>query len=70
MNSQAPLPGYLDQHRLLNVNQVADVLGFSVPHLRRLYRGGKIPKPTIIGGRKVAWPASTILDLIASPKEA
>ena len=64
------LPAYLDRHRLLNVNQVADVLGFSVAHIRRLYRTGKLPKPTVIGGRKVGWPASTILDLVASPKEA
>lgn len=63
MNTQVSLPTFLDRHRILNVKQVAQALGFSVAHTRRLYRTGKIPKPLQIGGRKFGWPASVVLDL-------
>lgn len=60
------LPPIFDQTRIVNTKQVAEALGFSVAHLRRLYRTGKIPKPVCIGGHKLGWPAGVIADLIAS----
>ena len=65
-----PLPASWDRHRIVNVKQVAEVLGFSVAHIRRLYRTGKFPKPIVIGSRKVGWPAGTILDLTSNREVA
>ncbi len=66
----ATLPAFLDRNRILNVDQMAEGLGFSVAHLRRLYRTGKIPKPVQIGGRKLGWPAGTLIDLTTVPSDA
>jgi predicted DNA-binding transcriptional regulator AlpA len=60
------LPEFLDRHRILSVKQMAEILGFSVPHLRRLYRSGKVAAPTKIGGRKLGWPAGVAIDLTSS----
>ena len=64
MSAQTNLPAFLDRHRILNTKQTAELLGFSVPHFRRLYRTGRVPKPQPIGGRKLGWPAGVILDII------
>ena len=66
------LPASLEHHRIINVKQMADALGFSVRHLRRLYSGGKIPKPIAINGHKLGWPAATLVALTspAGIKEA
>ena len=60
------LPEILDRSRIINVKQMAEVLGFSIPHLRRLYRTGRIPAPTKIGERKLGWTAAVVMDLTAS----
>jgi predicted DNA-binding transcriptional regulator AlpA len=60
------VPEFLDRNRILNVKRMAEVLGFSVAHLRRLYRNGKIPAPTKIGERKLGWPAGVVIDLTSS----
>jgi predicted DNA-binding transcriptional regulator AlpA len=62
------LPDFLDRHRIVSVKQMAVVLGFSVAHLRRLYRSGQILPPTKIGARKLGWPAGVAIDLTASSK--
>lgn len=64
------LPEFLERHRIVNPVQMAALLGFSVAHLRRLYRSGKIPMPKQIGGRKLGWPASVALDLTSNQKAA
>ncbi len=64
------LPAFLDRNRILNVEQMAEGLGFSVAHLRRLYRGGKIPKPVQIGGRKLGWPAGVLIDMTTVASDA
>ncbi len=61
------LPPMLERNRLLDVFQMADLLGFSVAHIRRLYRTGKLPAPVRIGGRKVGWPAHVAAALTGSP---
>jgi predicted DNA-binding transcriptional regulator AlpA len=55
------LPVELSLQRILDTKQVAEMIGFSVPHLRRLYRGGQIPKPLQLGSRKLGWRASDLL---------
>jgi len=57
------LPEILDRQRIVSVKQMAEVLGFSVAHLRRLYRSGKIPSPIKIGERKLGWTAAVAIDL-------
>ncbi len=65
------LPPMLERNRLLDVFQMADLLGFSVAHIRRMYRTGKLPAPVRVGGRKVGWPAHVAAALTGSPdKEA
>ncbi len=61
------LPPMLERNRILDVFQMADLLGFSVAHVRRLYRTGKLPAPIRIGGRKVGWPAHVAAALTGSP---
>lgn len=62
------LPPMLERNRILDVFQMADLLGFSVAHVRRLYRTGKLPAPIRIGGRKVGWPAHVAAALTGSPE--
>ncbi len=61
------LPPMLERNRLLDAFQMADLLGFSVAHVRRMYRTGKLPTPVRIGGRKVGWPAHVAAALTGSP---
>lgn len=65
-NKPAPivLPPVLDRARLVGVDQAAELLNFSVAHVRRLYRTGKMPKPVSIGGGKLGWKAGVLLDFI------
>ena len=42
MRNPVEVPSFMDRHRILGVKQSAEALGFSVPHLRRLYRTEKI----------------------------
>ena len=60
------LPAALERNRLLDVFQMADLLGFSVAHVRRMYRTGKLPAPVRIGGRKCGWPAHVAAALTGS----
>ena len=73
-NSNAPepvvLPPLLERNRLLNVKQMAELTGFSIAHIRRLYRTGKFPTPIRIGGRAVAWPAHVAAKLVGVTEEA
>ncbi len=64
------LPTFLDRNRILNANQMAEGLGFSVAHFRRLYRTGRIPKPVQIGGRKLGWPAGVLIDMTTGASDA
>ena len=64
------LPEFLDQRRIVSVKQMAEVLGFSVAHLRRLYRTGKIPAPTKIGWRKLGWTAGVVIDITSGKAAA
>jgi len=62
------LPAMLERNRLINVKQMSELTGFSVAHIRRLYRTGKFPTPVRIGGRSVAWPAHVAAALTGSPE--
>ena len=59
-------PPDLRPYRVVSVKQMAEALGYSVQHLRTLYRSGKIPRPHAIGGRKLGWPAAVLMALVSS----
>ena len=58
------LPDFLDRSRIVSVRQAAALLNLSIPHLRRLYRTGKFPKPFTVGERKLGWTAGEFVDAI------
>ena len=60
------LPPDLYSNRLIDAATVAQTLGYSLAHFRRLYRAGKITAPVKINGRKVGWPASALQSLLTS----
>jgi excisionase family DNA binding protein len=57
-NRAAPLPVMLD------VDGVADLLGVSARHVRRLVDAGKCPQPVRLG-RVVRWPRPAVESWIA-----
>lgn len=59
------LPASLERDRLIDSAQAAALLGFSLPHFRRLYRAGKVPRPIQIGERKLGWKAGVLSDWLA-----
>lgn len=67
---EVALPAMFDRHRILGIKQVAEILGLSVAHIRRLNYTGKFPKPTMIGSRKLGWPAGVILDMTDPDRKA
>ena len=58
------LPADLARHRVLDTAQSAPFCGFSVPHRRRLYRAGKLPKRVRLSSRKYGWRIGDLIDLI------
>ena len=66
MDSLIKLPAELNRERLLSTAQTAEFLGLSLPHLRRLYRAGRIPPPIRIGERKYGWKLSVLIDFVDS----
>jgi predicted DNA-binding transcriptional regulator AlpA len=64
------LPAELNRDRLLDSEQAALFLGFSLAHFRRLYRSGVVPTPLRIGERKLAWRAGTLADFVAAKESS
>ena len=54
----------LARSRVLDTRETAAFLSVSVSQLRRLYRGGKVPKPLRISARKYGWRTSDLVDLV------
>ena len=48
--------------RILDSAQAAEFWGVSLPHWRRLYREGKVPRGIRIGVRKLGWRVSDLID--------
>jgi predicted DNA-binding transcriptional regulator AlpA len=57
------LPPQLEAARVVSAAQAAAYWGVSLPHWRRLYRAGRVPRPIKIGERKLGWRA---VDLLAA----
>jgi predicted DNA-binding transcriptional regulator AlpA len=62
---RAELAAELSRQRVIGIAEGAAILNLSVPHTRRLYRTGKLPKPIKIGARKLGWQAGVLLDALA-----
>jgi predicted DNA-binding transcriptional regulator AlpA len=58
------LPPDVTRHRILSTAEAAQFCRISVPHWRRLYRTGKVPKPIRLGTRKYGWKLSALLELL------
>ena len=66
-----PELGY-DPDRLISPRQLAEMTGYSLLHIRRLYRTGRLPRPLPIfdGSNRLAWKAAVILPRLANPANA
>ena len=60
------VPAEYARNRVLDSTQAANFLGLSLPHFRRQYRLGKVPKPIRITERKLGWPFGVLNDFVAS----
>lgn len=52
-------------NRVVGAAEAAAFCNFSLPHWRRLYRTGKVPKPVKLGGRKLGWRQGALIDFNA-----
>jgi predicted DNA-binding transcriptional regulator AlpA len=59
------LPPDMVRHRIASAAEAAEFWGVSLPHWRRLYRSGKVPKPMRIGDRKLGWQLGALIDALA-----
>jgi predicted DNA-binding transcriptional regulator AlpA len=59
------LPSDLGRNRILDAEVAAAFWGVSLPHWRRLYRAGKVPRPIKIGERKLGWKIASLADGLA-----
>ena len=58
------LPPDFARRRLLDTAEAAEFCKLSIPHWRRLYRSGKVPKPVRLSARKYGWRVGDLLDFI------
>lgn len=60
------LPSDLGRNRVLDAEASAAFWGVSLPHWRRLYRAGKVPRPLKVGERKLGWRVGVLADALAA----
>ena len=60
----ANLPFNLGRDRILSAAASAAFWGVSLPHWRRMYRIGAVPKPIKIGERKLGWRVGALVDAL------
>jgi predicted DNA-binding transcriptional regulator AlpA len=65
-----PLPDFLQQDRILNAHQCAELLGVSIATFRRQYWAGKIPPALRVSDRRLGWRVKDLLDHLASRANA
>jgi predicted DNA-binding transcriptional regulator AlpA len=64
------LPPELSRSRALGCKEAAELLGVSMPTLRRMYRTGAMPAPIKLTDRLLAWQAGVLCDWLASKNSA
>jgi predicted DNA-binding transcriptional regulator AlpA len=60
----ANLPTDLGRDRILSAAASAAFWGVSLPHWRRMYRTGAVPKPIKVGERKLGWRVGVLTDAL------
>jgi predicted DNA-binding transcriptional regulator AlpA len=71
MDTLTKLPADIIRRRVLTTGEAAAFCRFSIPHWRRLYRAGKVPRPVRLSARKYGWRIGDLVDWIeASRAEA
>lgn len=60
----------VEEVRLLNERQVAELVGVSKSTLRRMVSANEFPKPIRIGKRAIRWRRSEVLEWIDSRPRA
>jgi len=60
----AQLPADLARKHVLNTAEAAGFCKLSIPHWRRLYRTGKVPRPVRLSARKYGWRLGDLVDFI------
>jgi predicted DNA-binding transcriptional regulator AlpA len=59
------IPNPLMRHQVIGARQAAELCNFSLPHFRRLYRNGVVPRPLQLGARKLGWRVADLIDWLA-----
>src|SRR5829696_2797723 len=62
------LPDKATGFRILDTGEAAEFCRFSVPHWRRLYRSGKVPRPVRLSARKYGWRLGDLVDWIEASR--
>jgi predicted DNA-binding transcriptional regulator AlpA len=65
-NNIVDIPAELARKRLIDIEQVATLIGRSHWEVRRLYKAGAFPQPLKINNRRLNWRLGDILDYIDS----
>jgi predicted DNA-binding transcriptional regulator AlpA len=69
-HTNKPLPDILEQERILNAQQAAELYGVSVATFRRQYWAGKTPPALRVSDRRLGWRVKDLLDHLASRANA
>lgn len=59
------LPADLGRSRVIDAKCSAAFWGVSLPHWRRMYRTGKVPRPIKIADRKLGWRIGDLIDALS-----
>ena len=62
LSAPAKIPPVLEQERILNAKQAAELFGVSVATFRRRHRAGKLPEAIRLSERRLGW---RVRDLVA-----
>jgi excisionase family DNA binding protein len=57
-------------HKLLTVDQVAELLGTSRSNVRRCWYAGTLPAPIRLGRRGIRWRADELAEFISAKQPA
>jgi prophage regulatory protein len=63
------LPQSLDEHRVLNARQGAELLGVSLATFRRQHWAGKTPPPIRLSERRLGWRVRDLLEHLEKRSE-
>ena len=61
---QPTAPFDRERAKVLGSAEAAAFIGLSLPHFRRLYRLGKVPKGIQVGERKLGWQVGVLADFL------